>query len=336
MTLYVVRAGRHGEWEQIDLSEGITTIGWVQLPDLSRMKSKEELRAIYRSAYPDESEASAENRLSQVWRFAHEIKIGDYIAMPLKTQSAVAIGQVKGDYKYRPGDGMVKHYREVEWLKTIPKSAFDKDLLYSLGAIQTVFRVSRNNAEARILGLVSGKKVSATERPEDVSEAQAEETDIEEAARTKIISFIKAKFTGHDLTRLVDAVLRAQGYQTEVSPPGQDRGVDILASAGPLGFDHPRIAVQVKSTEGQVTSPTLQQFQGAMSDHKAEFGLFVSWSGFVSEALRRAKTEHFRIRLWDADDLLDVLFENYDKFDESLRAELPLKRVWTLVTDEDI
>jgi restriction system protein len=330
----MVRAGRHGEWEQIDLSEGITTIGWVQLPDLSKIRSKDDLRALYRSAYPEESEASAENRLSQVWRFAHEIRVGNYIAMPLKTQSAVAIGRVKSDYKYRPGDGMVKHYREVEWLKTVPKSAFDKDLLYSLGSIMTVCQISRNNAEERILALATGSRPTM-ERRDEAAEAETEETDIEEAARAKIMSFVKARFTGHGLTRLVDAVLVAQGYQTEVSPPGPDRGVDILASAGPLGFDHPRIAVQVKSTEGPVSGPTLQQFQGAMGDHKAEFGLFVSWGGFGPEALRRAKTEHFRIRLWDADDLLDALFENYDKFDEDLRAELPLKRVWTLVVETE-
>lgn len=42
-----------------------------------------------------------------------------------------------------------------------------------------------------------------------------------------------------------------------------------------------------------------------------------------------------KVRLWDAGDLVDALLRNYDRFDEDLRAELPLKRVWALVQEEE-
>jgi len=41
------------------------------------------------------------------------------------------------------------------------------------------------------------------------------------------------------------------------------------------------------------------------------------------------------VRLWDADDLVDELLRVYDKLDADVRAQIPLKRVWTLaMTDE--
>lgn len=41
--------------------------------------------------------------------------------------------------------------------------------------------------------------------------------------------------------------------------------------------------------------------------------------------------EHFKLRLWDADALLDSLFEVYEKLPEDIRTELPLQRLWALV-----
>ena len=68
---------------------------------------------------------------------------------------------------------------------------------------------------------------------------------------------------------------------------------------------------------------------------KAELGLLVSWSGFNSKVISEAKEEFFFIRLWTADDILDNIFKYYDKFSDDFKAELPLKRFWLLVDEED-
>jgi restriction system protein len=39
-------------------------------------------------------------------------------------------------------------------------------------------------------------------------------------------------------------------------------------------------------------------------------------------------------RLWDSGDLLNEIFKYYEKFDDKLKAELPLKRIWGLVLEE--
>jgi restriction system protein len=40
--------------------------------------------------------------------------------------------------------------------------------------------------------------------------------------------------------------------------------------------------------------------------------------------------------MWDQDDLIDQLLEHFDRLQEDLRAELRLKRIWTVAsTDEE-
>ncbi len=331
MSLWLVRAGRHGEQEQTALDKDVITIGWKELSDLSRVREKDELKRIYRKAYPSASEMQKSIGIGQIWRFLHDIKKEDIVALPLKTQSAIAIGKVVGNYEYRIIAENVKHIRKVEWQKTLPRTAFDKDILYSMGALMTVCRIERNDAEKRVMNLLKTKEPPRPKGPQ----IEGEEIDIEEYAKDQITKYIDAIFKGHDLARLVDAILKAQGHVTRVSPPGPDGGVDILASPGPLGFEHPRICVQVKSSSTPVDVKTIRELRGVMSKVKAEQGLFVAWNGFNRNALREARDEFFVIRLWDSGDLIQAIFRYYDKFAEELKAELPLKRVWGLVSKEE-
>ena len=75
---------------------------------------------------------------------------------------------------------------------------------------------------------------------------------------------------------------------------------------------------------------------GAVTKFGAQEGLFVSWSGFKGTVQKELAASFFRVRLWTQKDVLDSLFAHYDQLDEDIRAELPLKRVWTVaVADGD-
>jgi len=331
----MVRAGRYGQQEQGALDNNVVTIGWNKLPDLSNIKTKEEFTKFYTGVYPDEVDNKRKfaNQVGQVWRFIHDIEKGDLVALPLKTQSAIAIGKVEGEYQYEPLADNIKHLRKVKWLKTIPRSAFDQDLLYSFGALSTVCQISRNNAENRIIELLRKEEfVVDTGKELEVVE---ETIDIEEYARDQIAKFIRRKFKGHNLARLVEAILQAQGYVTKKSSPGPDGGIDILAASGPLGFTTPRICVQVKSSSSQINVKVLRELQGVMTKVRADQGLLISFEGFTNSAIKEARDAFFSMRLWDAGDLINEIFKHYDRFDDELKAELPLKRIWSLVLEED-
>jgi len=137
------------------------------------------------------------------------------------------------------------------------------------------------------------------------------------------------------LARLIDAILQAQGYSTFVSPEGPDKGVDILAAPGPLGFGSPRLCVQVKSSDSALDRPTLDQLIGAMQNFSADQGLLVSWGGFKSSVDKEIPSQFFRVRLWDQNAIINELLQHYDSLDEDIKAEIPLKRMWSLAVSDD-
>lgn len=330
MAVWLVRAGKHGEREQLALEKNISAIGWLDLPDLSNITTREQLEVLYKETYPDALQNKVKNHVGQIWAFRDRIKKGDLVVLPLKSRSALVIGEVKGDYQYRkdlPEDA--RHTRSVRWKRTdLPRSSVDQDLLYTLGAFMTVCQVTRNDAEKRINALLKGESQPL------VGHEPEETLDIEQYAQDQLQEFISRKFRGHELARLVNEVLRAQGYKTELSPPGADGGMDILAGGGAMGFDRPRLCVQVKSQDSPVDVGVLRELQGILKNFSAEQGLLVALGGFKNSVITEARKVYFEIRLWDANDLVQNILENYGKLREDIRAELPLKRIWALVLEE--
>ena len=345
MTLWMVRAGSNGEREEYALDQSCCVIGWDDMPDLALLSTKEALAEVYRATYPGAKPGKVFNAVGQLRAFAHRVVEGDLVALPLKTTAAIAVGRISGPYEYdAKGAAGTKHRRKVTWIRTdIPRASIDQDLLYSLGAFLTVCQISRHNAEERIRALIDGpmpvlksKSLATVENDDEEEPADNVEIfDLERAAKDRIVSRIQQRMCGHDLSRLINAVLVAEGYVTKLSPPGADGGVDILAGSGPMGFATPRIAVQVKSGDTPCDVTILRSLQGSMQSFQADHGLLVSWAGFKATVIKEAVQHHFRIRLWDADDILANLLSVYDRLDEDLRAELPLKRIWTLADEEE-
>lgn len=348
MAVWLIRAGSHGEFELKFIQESRVYVTWNDLDvDLGKLSQRDDLTAVMASRYPDTKPKTIINWVSQVWPFAHEIAKGDLVVLPLKTQRAIQVGEILGDYRFEAsGPNPFFHWRQVRWIgEAIPRAHFGKDLLNTFGAFLTICRVQRNNAEARIAAMrASGWKPetlsSITKAPaaavaEEGSTNEAEDTDLEELARDQIAQLITARFKGHGLTRLVEGILRAQGYTTYRSPEGADGGADILAGAGPLGFGAPRLCVEVKSESTPIDRPTVDKLLGAVAKFGAQEGLFVSWGGFRTNVQKELAASFFRVRLWTQNDLLEALFTHYDKLDDDLKAELPLKRIWTVAAQDE-
>ncbi len=339
MALWVLKGGSRGQYESRILENATLIIGWTEIGDLGKMGTRAEIEAAYRKAHPEASRPSIANQVGQLFAFARTAKAGDLVVVPLKSRSAIAIGEISGGYQYRTDLGPdVRHTRAVKFMATdLPRTAFDQDLLYTFGAFMTFCRAERNNAEARVKAVLSGKPETARKAAEAIDGATTEDIevrDIERDARDQILEHVRRKFKGHRLSYLVEAVLEAQGLKTELSDPGPDGGVDILAASGAMGFDSPRMCVQVKSSDSPVDVTVFRGLKGTMDAFNAEQGLLVAWGGFKDTVVKEARSSFFRVRLWDADDLLEQLFWNYDKLREDVRAELPLKRVWALAGSE--
>jgi restriction system protein len=273
----------------------------------------------------------------ELWAFKERIQVGDWVALPLKSRAAIAVGRVTGTYAHlADAPASARHQRAVQWIRTdLPRSELEQDLLHSLGSTLAVFQVKRNHAEARLTAIVQGRappSVIASAELNAVDE-EAEQIDVEQFAADQIVDYIGRKFPGHNLARLVGGILEAEGYKVQVSRPGPDGGVDIIAGTGPMGFNTPRLAVQVKSGGTPADVGVLRELQGVMPRFGAEHGLVVSWAGFKESVVREARQLFFEVRLWDAGELVNALQNNYERLSDELQAELPLKRIWLLVDE---
>lgn len=347
MALWLVRAGKYGEHEAkfIETSRVCLTWDGLENSDMSRLTSYEQIRQLVQQTYPDEPIRKIGNWSGQIWAFTLPMKPGDWIIMPRKNTPKIAIAEVQGSYKFDANaDPLYRHYRQVKWLNTeIPRSAFDQDLLYSFGAFLTVCEIKRNDAEKRVRAMAQKSWQSVTTMPKSVAKEVPDllaveddaDVDLEQLARDSIAKLIIQKFKGHGMARLVDAVLKAQGFTTYLSPEGPDKGIDILAAGGPFGFDSPRICVQVKSGDSPADRPEFTQLIGAMQSVNADQGLFVSWSDFKPTVYKEVPMKFFKVRLWNQNDLIEQILANYENLAQEIKAELPFKRIWTISTADE-
>jgi len=340
MAIWLTRAGSHGEYEQKFINENRVYVTWETFnKNLGKFKSRADLVEALDNNFPGEKHRRITNWASQLWPFAHEMKVGDLVLVPLRLRPGIQFGEITSDYKFSAkAEDPYYHWHEVTWIgDPVPRANFAQDLLYSFGAFMTICRIQRNNAEARLAAMRKNDWKPETLAAQTISAAADAEigeensnTDLEALAGDKIAQLITARFKGHGLARLVDAILKAQGYTTSVSPEGPDGGVDILAGGGQLGFGSPRLCVEVKSGDTPSDRPAVDKLLGAVTKFGAQEGLFVSWAGFKSTVQKELAQSYFRVRLWSQKELMEALFANYDRLDEDIKAELPLKRIWTV------
>ena len=316
--VYLARAGRHGDDEDYALEHNLAVIGFLEVPSLAGAQDYDAMVQLVQDALPDGKPRALGNFARQLWAFADAMQEGDLVVLPRKITSQIAIGLVTGPYRYAEVNTAWRHTRPVEWVRPdIPRATFEQDLLYSFGAFMTVCNISRNDAARRVAAVLEGKPDPGQSVP--TKAPVPTEIDTPEAP---------------DLTQLVDAVLQADGWETKISPPGADGGVDILAGRGSLGLDAPRLCVQVKSQNSPSDVTVYRTLQGTMQTFKAEQGLLVCWGGVNKVVLAESRQGHFMVRLWDSRDLVRAIYRTYERLPAEIQAELPLTRVWMLVAEE--
>ncbi len=100
--------------------------------DVSRILSLQELLTLFENHPSHRHEATGTQRAkaTQLFKFAHEVELGDYVLTPLTASETVLIGQVTGDYQFDENLFGLDHphTRKVGWLRKVAK------LDFSLGA----------------------------------------------------------------------------------------------------------------------------------------------------------------------------------------------------------
>ena len=124
MAIWLVRAGSHGEYERKFISDNKVYVTADNLDvNLKGLASRNDLVAVMTQRYPDAKTKTVINWAGQAWPFAHDMKKGDLVVMPLKTQPAINIGEITGDYQFElEGHNPFYHWRQVKWIgEAIPR-----------------------------------------------------------------------------------------------------------------------------------------------------------------------------------------------------------------------
>ena len=90
-----------------------------------------------------------------------------------------------------------------------------------------------------------------------------------------------------------------------------------------------------KSESGPVGRGVVDKLLGAIDKYRASHGLLVSWGVFKSSVQKEMASSFFKLRLWSRKEFLEKPSASYDRLDEDINADLPLKRVWVVTLEED-
>lgn len=320
--------GIHTQDEDLFLKSDKIAIGWKEIGNLNDIPAtRDDFKAKYMQAFPDAKKGSIPTGVGMLYRFCHEVQVGDYIVYPSKSDRMINIGQVASGYQYVADAHEYVQQRDVKWLKHIPRTSFSQGALYEIGSAMSFFAV-KNYADEFLNALDKGfKKTSAANDEDDTVGATAD--DIIESTKDFILKELSRNLKGYALEEFVADLLRAMGYRTTVSPQGGDSGIDITAYKDELP---PRILVQVKSQDSDIKETTIQSLKGAMRE--GDYGLFVTLSNYTKNAQKYLESTPI-IRGINGTELVDLILKYYSDLEDKYKKMIPLKMVYIPVPKED-
>ena len=308
---WVIRSGRYGERDDWAIANGFSGGGWKEVPDLTPFTTREDVEQVIADTFGTDSPGLVASYTGQMWALRHRIQVGDLMILPMKTTRELAIGRVTSGYQYLADedDPNCRHVVAVEWQRRVARTVVKQDLLYTLGSAISIFSPSRNNAVARLDHLLAHGEDpgSVAVTPKDgPGKSHAEDSAVDdpeskpnvaEVAADQISARIGEEFAGHAFAHLVAVLLEAEGFEVDEAPP------------------------------------VVAQLNGLVSTHGADYGLLATWTGLSKPARDAVKHQRFRVKVWDASDVIAAVQRNYDRLPEDVRARIPMERVWMLRED---
>ena len=330
--LWGIHAGKTGDADTLFLRKNCVAVGWTKMGDLTSLQpDRDAFKARVAEVYPEKKPWAIPNNAGQLFRFVHEMKLGDIVVYPSKRDRKVHLGRVEGHYTYDPKtEPGYPNVRAVKWLRDVPRTKFSQGALYEIGSAMSLFLVKNYADEFR--AALEGESPPMSPVAQDESVAAVAE-DIAETTRDFVLKRLAQEVKGHPFAELVSHLLNTMGYRTRVSPEGPDGGIDIVAHKDELGFEPPIIKVQVKSTEGSIGDPIVSALYGKVG--ASEFGLLVTLGTFTAQARNFAKSKS-NLRLIDGSELVALIFQHYEQFDSRYKGLLPLRRVYVPEVLEEV
>lgn len=116
--IWAISLGEGGRlWNQ-SFEDGIISIGWDSLGDLSNFQSQDEITEKLMGLKGGLGHTPSNDSLC-CYQFVHEMKVGDLVIAKVGRKKVLGGGIVTSNYLYEPNREEHKHIREVKWLTSV-------------------------------------------------------------------------------------------------------------------------------------------------------------------------------------------------------------------------
>ena len=106
--------GIHTMDDNLFLNKSVIAIGWKEFGDCSKLEpTREAYKSHFIKSYPNGKKGAIATSAGMLYRFALEMKIGDYVVFPSKSDRKINIGVVESDFIYEPNAALYVQQRKV-------------------------------------------------------------------------------------------------------------------------------------------------------------------------------------------------------------------------------
>ena len=154
-TSWVVRAGRGSQHAAKFEQLSVIALSFPTVPSIAGWPRQEAVERVVELL--DAPPAKALGYAGILYRFAHEIAVGDIVVTPDSERGQVLLGRVTGDYEYRESAPITGHchVRRVAWIGRVAWDDLPLSVRRTVGAPLAVFRPGAQDAIIETVAAVS-------------------------------------------------------------------------------------------------------------------------------------------------------------------------------------
>lgn len=229
--------------------------------------------------------------------------------------------------------GYLLKKKGVWYLTPEGEKAIDKGEKELLKSAQNLYHIWKEKNKKETLTKTSNKDVPDEQIEEVTQKVSSLLDDARAKANQSFTKFILEEFDPYSFQELCGALFRGMGYYTPfIAPKGKDGGVDVIAYKDPIGSTTSHIKIQIKYRQDtKATSQELRQLKGILTTN--DIGVFISISGFASDALKEFKHSSPHIELIDLERFIELWQEFYEKMKDEDKALMPISPVYFVDKD---
>ena len=146
-----IHGGKTGDADKLFLRGNCIALGWQWVGDLKGLTpNREAFKASIARAYRLKKPGAIRMDAGQLFRFVHEVRIGDLVAYPSKADRKIHLGRIDGEYHHVvDADVTYPQRRSVKWLCSFPRAQFSQGALNSIGSAMSFFLLTYYSDEFR-------------------------------------------------------------------------------------------------------------------------------------------------------------------------------------------